>query len=126
MMPTPFCFDDDERDELRYHVEDLRDRYEEMQWAADELAEKIHEYNQQVELAKKFLKDKMEDCKDELYNCRTEKFQKTHRGQEIARWINQLETEVEKPHIVDLNVSEYIDSDMTNFADILEDLEKKA
>ena len=126
MMPTPFCFDDSEQDELRYHIEDLRDRYEEMQYAADQLKDAIEEYNQQVRVARTFLEDKVVDCEDELYAARTEKFQKTPRGVRIAEWINELKAVLQKTATVELDISDKIDSDRENFADVLEDLEREA
>ena len=125
-MPTPFCFDDSEQDELRYHIEDLRDRYEEMQYAADQLKDAIEEYNQQVRVARTFLEDKVVDCEDELYAARTEKFQKTPRGVRIAEWINELKAVLQKTATVELDISDKIDSDRENFADVLEDLEREA
>jgi hypothetical protein len=86
----------------------------------------MDDYNKQVALAEKFLIDKVEDCEDELRAARTEKFQNTARGKQIAVWIEHLRAETLKKHTVDLNVSDYIDSDDTNFADALEDLEKEA
>lgn len=125
-MPTPFCFDDDEQTELRYHIEDLRDRYQEMQFAADDLQRAIEDYNQQVEAAKRFLSDKVVDCEDELTAARTEKFQRTARGRRIAEWISGLAETTAKNYSVELKLSEHIDSDGENFADVLEDLEREA
>lgn len=125
-MPTPFCFDDDEQTELRYHIEDLRDRYQEMQFAADDLQRAIEDYNAQVAAAQRFLTDKVVDCEDELMAARTEKFQKTARGKRIAEWINEIKLVTMASHTVDLKVSDYVDSDNVEFADVLEDLEREA
>jgi hypothetical protein len=125
-MPSPFCFDDDEQAEIQYHVEDLRDRYQEMQFAADDFQTAISEYNLQVASAIKFLEQKVGDCEDELYNARTEKFQQTPRGKRIAEWIAQLRSVQEGLHSVQLDIAKYVDSDQENLADKLEDLEREA
>jgi len=123
---TPFCFDPDEREELKYQIEDLRDRYEELQFAADDLMNAIEEYNRQVDITTKFLEEKVGDCIEQLVENRTEKFQQTPRGLQIARWMDQMRYILSQDHKVLLDVTEYVDSDNVLLADLIEDVDKEA
>ena len=120
-----FKLDDIDKLDKKELVEDLRDQMEIVTTLYEDLDKEIIAYNKIVIRAEKFVRGLIEDNEDSLES-RTERFQASKRGQEIAMWINELREFVKAAKVIQLPCIEELDPDYEGVATQLEDLSEEA
>jgi hypothetical protein len=120
-----FKLDDIDKLDKKELVEDLRDQMEIVTTLYEDLDKEIIAYNKIVIRAEKFVRGLIEDNEDSLES-RTERFQASKRGQEIAMWINELREFVKAAKVIQLPCIEELDPDYEGVATQLEDLSEGA
>ena len=120
-----FKLDDIDKLDKKELVEDLRDQMEIVTTLYADLDKELIAYNKIVIRAEKFVRGLIEDNEDSLES-RTERFQASKRGQEIAMWINELREFVKAAKVIQLPCIEELDPDYEGVATQLEDLSEGA
>ena len=118
---TEFRLDEFELEERKYLVEDLREQFERVTDAYEDLRRELVDYNRLVKKAEAFVEEKLDQVIDS-YTSRSEKFQNCPRGLEITKWIDELREFFREGNEVVFPEVPSLDPDNECLADKLEDL----
>jgi len=106
-------------------VVDLRDQLECAATAYEDLRRELAAYNDLVASAENFVRGLIEENEDSLES-RTDRFQATKRGKEIAMWIEEMREFVKAAKKIQLPCVPELDPDYEGVATQLEDLSEEA
>ncbi|HET9943607.1 MAG TPA: hypothetical protein VFR05_09715 [Terriglobia bacterium] len=122
---TEFRLADYELDERNELIEDLREQFERVTDAYEDLRRELADYNRLVKNAEAFVESKLDQVIDS-YTSRSQRFQACKRGLEIVQWIDEMREFFREGNEVVFPEVPSLDPDNGCLADKLEDISEGA